>query len=73
MKNELERSRSRGNLIEAYKIIAGKESVGKWKRFFELSPTRQLGGHMYKLLKKPWNIRAEILQRKICGFVEYFG
>src|SRR6218665_2320780 len=33
----LEKRRSRGDLIEAYKIITGKESI-QWERFFELAP-----------------------------------
>ena len=31
----LEKRRNRGDLIEAYKIITGKEAI-KWERFFEL-------------------------------------
>jgi len=32
----LEKRRSRGNLVKAYKIIAEKESI-QWERFFELA------------------------------------
>ena len=48
----LERRRSRGDLIEAYKIITGKEAVQK-EKFFELAPNKATRGHRYKLFKKP--------------------
>ena len=35
----LVKSRSRGDLIEGYKIITGKESI-QWERFFELVPSK---------------------------------
>ena len=35
----LEKRRSRGDLIEAYKIITGKEAI-HWDRFFELAPSK---------------------------------
>src|SRR6218665_2306904 len=41
--------RSRGDLIEAYKIIEGKESI-HWERFFELISSKVTRGH--KLFKK---------------------
>ena len=44
----LERRRSRGDLIEAYKIITGKEAVQK-EKFFELAPNKATRGHRYKL------------------------
>ena len=49
----LEKRRSRGDLglIEAYKIITGKESI-QWERFFELAPSKVTRGHRYKLFKK---------------------
>src|SRR6218665_1935054 len=47
----LEKRRSRGDLIEAYKIITGKESM-QWERFFELAPSKGTRGHRYKLFKK---------------------
>ena len=34
----LKKRRSRGDLIEAYKIITRKESI-QWERFFELTVT----------------------------------
>src|SRR6218665_3614248 len=40
----LEKRRSRGDLIEAYKIITGKESI-QWERFFELAPSKVTRGH----------------------------
>ena len=42
---------SRGDLIEAYKIITGKESI-QWERFFELAPNKVTRGHRYTLFKK---------------------
>src|SRR6218665_2359050 len=47
----LEKRRSRGDLIEAYKIITEKESI-QWERFFELAPSRGTRRHRYKLFKK---------------------
>ena len=47
----LEKRRSRGDLIEAYQIITGKESI-QWERFFELAPSKATRGHRYKLFKK---------------------
>ena len=41
----------RGDLIEAYKIITGKESI-QWERFFELAPSKVSRGCRYKLFKK---------------------
>lgn len=49
---KLERRRSRGDLIEAYKIITGKEAL-PWERFFALAPNKATRGHRYKLFKKP--------------------
>ena len=47
----LEKKRSRGDLIEAYKIITGKELI-HWERFFEIEPSKVTRGHRYKLFKK---------------------
>ena len=47
----LEKRRSRGDLIKAYKIITEKESI-QWERFFELAPSNVTRGHRYKLFKK---------------------
>src|SRR6218665_3702953 len=47
----MEKRRSRDDLIEAYKIITGKESI-QWERFFELAPSKGTRGHRYKLFKK---------------------
>src|SRR6218665_3081922 len=47
----LEKRTSRVDLIEAYKIITGKESI-QWERFFELAPSKGTRGHRYKLFKK---------------------
>src|SRR6218665_2580447 len=47
----LEKRRSRADLIKAYKIITGKESI-QWERFFELAPSKVTRGHRYKLFKK---------------------
>src|SRR6218665_678166 len=47
----LEKRRTRGDLIEAYKIITGKESMQS-ESFFELAPSKVTRGHRYKLFKK---------------------
>src|SRR6218665_1671572 len=47
----LEKRRSRGGLVEAYKIITRKESI-QWERFYELAPSKGTRGHRYKLFKK---------------------
>ena len=54
----LEKMRSREDLMEAYKIIAGKEAI-QWERFFELAPSKVTRGqrYMYKLFKER-NTRA---------------
>jgi len=46
-----EKRRSRGDLIEAYKIITGKEAI-QCERFFELAPSKVTRGHIYKLFMK---------------------
>src|SRR6218665_3620346 len=56
----LEKRRSRGNLIEAYKIIIGKEAI-QWERFFELAPSKVTWGVLVQIIsEKERNIRAEI-------------
>src|SRR6218665_2565345 len=47
----LEKKGSRGDFIEEYKIITGKESI-QWERFFELAPSKGTRGYRYKLFKK---------------------
>jgi len=47
----LEKRRSRGDLIETYKIITGKGSI-QWERFFELAPSKVTWRHRGKLFKK---------------------
>ena len=47
----LKERRSRGDLIKAYRIITGKESI-QLERFFELAPSKGTRGHRYKLFKK---------------------
>src|SRR6218665_2496160 len=49
--NTEEKEERRRHLIEAYKIITGKESI-HLERFFELSPSKVTWGHKYKLFKK---------------------
>src|SRR6218665_2772809 len=48
---EKKRSRGRGDLIKAYKIITGQEAI-QWERFFELAPSKVTRGHRYRLFKK---------------------
>jgi len=47
----LNKRRSRGDLIEAYKIITGKESI-QWERFFELAPSKGTRGTYTNYLRK---------------------
>ena len=47
----LEKRRSRGDLIEAYKIITGKEDLTP-AMFFEQPPIQSTRGHRFKLFKK---------------------
>jgi len=47
----LEKRRSRVDLIEAYKIITGKEAI-QWERFFYLTPSKVTRRHRYKFCKK---------------------
>src|SRR6218665_1628965 len=57
----LDKRRSRRDLIEAYKIVTGKEAM-RWERSFELAPIKiTWGGHWYKLFKK----RKGILGQKL--------
>src|SRR6218665_1314791 len=49
--NNAGEKRSRGDLIEAYKIITGKESI-QWERFFEIAASKGTLGHRYTLFKK---------------------
>ena len=47
----LEKRRSKLDLIEAHKIITGKEAI-RWERFLELALSKVTWGHRYKLFKK---------------------
>src|SRR6218665_2899818 len=47
----LEKRRTRGDLIEAYKIMTGKEAMSA-HRFFEVSMDSRTRRHGYKLYKK---------------------
>ena len=53
----LEQRRMRGDLIEAYKIITGKEKIDS-KRLFQLADTTYLRGNGLKMFKKP--VRLEL-------------
>jgi len=51
----LQRRRSRGEFIEAYKIITEKKAELQWEKFFELAPRKALTATCrarYKLFKK---------------------
>jgi len=65
----LETRRSKGDLIEAYKIFTGKEAL-QWERFFELAPNK---AGTQDLVQGERNIRAEILQCKSFGLAGWFG
>ena len=43
----LEKKRGKGELIEAYKIITGNESIQKKEGLFELAPSKGNSGHRY--------------------------
>jgi len=49
--NKLEKRRARGDLIEAHKIMTGKEAISAHK-FFEASVESRTRGHGHKLYKK---------------------
>ena len=52
----LQQRRKRGDLIEAYKIISGKEKIDPGI-FFTPSHTKNLRGNRYKLFKKTCNLQ----------------
>ena len=52
----MEKRRTRGDLIEAYKIITGKGAISAHK-FFEVSMESRTRGHGYTLYKKRTGIR----------------
>src|SRR6218665_648826 len=52
----LEKRRTRGDLIDAYKIMTGKEAILAHK-FFEVSMENRTRGHGYKLYKTRTGIR----------------
>ena len=47
----MEKRRSSADLIEAYKIITGKEAI-QWERFLELAASKVTRTHGYKLNRK---------------------
>ena len=47
----LEKRRCRGDLIQTYKLITGKEDT-PFTSFFQLETRKGLRGHKYKLFKK---------------------
>ena len=57
----LEQRRMRGDLIEAFKIITGKEKIDS-KKMFQMASTSKLRGNRFKIFKKP--VRLE-LRKKI--------
>ena len=56
----LEERRERGNLIETYKIVTGKEKVDK-KKFFKLRDNTNTRGNSMKIYKR--RLRKNIQQR----------
>lgn len=64
--------RRRGNLIEDYKIITGKEGV-QWERFLVLAQNKAVWGqHRYKLFKEVKGLMAENLYSRSCLDLEWF-
>ena len=53
----LEKRRTRGDLIEVYKLLKGFDKA-KYRKFFEISSVGQTRGHNLKLVKK-------LIQRRI--------
>ncbi len=53
----LERRRMRGDLIETYKLLTGKEDID-YRQFFQKAETGQLRGNSMKLYKK--NVKLEL-------------
>src|SRR6218665_266939 len=51
-----EKRRTRGDLIEAYKIMTGNEAISAHK-FFEVIMESRIRGHGYKLYKKRTRIQ----------------
>src|SRR6218665_2524801 len=69
----LEKRRSRGDLIEAYKIITGKKSIQSG-RFFELAPSKVTRGHRYKLFKKrKGTLDRKLFSARVVDFMECVG
>src|SRR6218665_1134173 len=54
--NKLEKRRTKSDLIEAYKIMTGKETISA-HRFFKVSMESRTRGHGYKLYKKQTGTR----------------
>src|SRR6218665_2215163 len=52
----LEKRRTRGDLMEAYEIMTGKEEISE-NKFLEVSMENRTRGHGYKLYKKRTGIR----------------
>jgi len=46
--NKFEKDKKRGDLIEAYKIITGKEAISAHK-FFKIRMESRIRGHRYKI------------------------
>jgi len=54
--NKFGKEKNKGNLIEAYKIMTGKEAISPHK-FFKISMESRTRGHGYKLYKKQTGTR----------------
>ena len=63
----LEKRRKRGDLIEAYKIITGKEGIESSKFFILDSNDHGLRGHQFKLYKQSsrLNVRRNFFTQRV--------
>ena len=52
----LEKRRQRGDLIEIFKILTGKEDLDSEKLFFRSRPEHNLRGHSFKLFKMRFKV-----------------
>src|SRR6218665_985704 len=60
----LGKRRNRGDLIEAFKIITGKESI-QWERFFELALSKVTRGHRYKFKKRKGGLGEKFFSARV--------
>ncbi len=59
----------RGDLIQTYRIVRGRECALEFEDFFELAGTDHLRGHPFKLLRKPahLDVRRNAFSQRVIG------